>query len=304
MSQPAIAIEDFSVRFGGQAVLSHVSASLPAGGCTVFVGPNGAGKTTLLLCLLGEIKGTGTIRMAEGLAGHVGYVPQNLSFDVRTPVTVGEFLALGLTRRPLWLRVPGAARRQADVVLGQVGMEGAARRSLGDLSGGELRRILLASALLREPKLLLLDEPAAGVDLRGEHLFWDILGEARRERGMTIVMVSHNLPLTAHYATHVLCLHNGGCIEGVPHEVLTARNLMAIFGIPIHLYPDQCATPQFRCPQCGAFAPEDDCPALQILGRTAAADDARPQTAPCACGHDHGHGHVHDDACGKEACRD
>lgn len=120
-----------------------------------------------------------------------------------------------------------------------------------------MRRILLALALLRNPKLLLLDEPAAGVDPKGEHLFWEILEEARRSRGLTIVMVSHNLPLTAHYATHVLCLSRGQCLEGAPHVTLTAKNLMNIFGIPIHLYPDQCTVPQFFCPKCGAFGLED-----------------------------------------------
>jgi hypothetical protein len=121
-----------------------------------------------------------------------------------------------------------------------------------------MRRVLLASALLRRPALLMLDEPAAGVDLKGERLFWEMLDNARQRYGLTIAMVSHNLPLAAHYATHVLCVHEGSVVEGAPRAVLTARNLIKVFGIPIHLYPDQCGEPQLQCPKCGAFGMENE----------------------------------------------
>ena len=104
----------------------------------------------------------------------------------------------------------------------------------------------------------MLDEPAAGVDLKGERLFWETLDNARRRYGLTIAMVSHNLPLAAHYATHVICVHEGSVVEGSPRAVLTARNLIKVFGIPIHLYPDQCSEPQLQCPKCGAFGVEDE----------------------------------------------
>ena len=125
---------------------------------------------------------------------------------------------------------------------------------MGDLSGGELRRVLLAAALGRNPELLVLDEPAAGVDVRGERLFWELLDEARRERGFTQIMVSHNLPLVAHYATHVICLNKTVCATGAPRVTLVSSTLMELFGVPIHLYPDQCDPEDPGCPQCGVVS--------------------------------------------------
>ncbi len=257
--QPAVAIEGLSLSFGGRKVLDGIDASFPAGGLSVLVGPNGAGKTSLLLCALGELPHGGRVRLRPDLRGRVGYVPQTLRLELASPVTCAEFLALSVSRRPLWLGLGGETARGAGRVLDRVGLSGATRRRLDELSGGELRRALLASALMRSPGLLLLDEPAAGVDLRGERLFWELLRELRLSEGITIVMVSHNLPLAAHYASHVLCLFGGRCLEGPPRQVLTAGNLMAAFGMPIHLYPDQCAEPQGLCPDCGAFAPRS-CP--------------------------------------------
>ena len=260
MNGTAVAIRDLTVRFNGRAVLEGVSASLPEGGCTVFVGPNGAGKTTLLLCLLGEVPCSGSIRFSPHCAGRIGYVPQNLNFSAQTPVTVGEFLSLGISRRPLWFGFGRKALGRTREALEQVGLQDCAGMRLGDLSGGQMRRVLLASALMRKPALIMLDEPAAGVDLKGERLFWEMLDNARRRYGLTVAMVSHNLPLAAHYATHVLCVHEGTVAEGSPRAVLTARNLIKVFGIPIHLYPDQCSEPQLQCPKCGAFGMEDDAP--------------------------------------------
>ncbi len=253
MKDNVLEISHLHVAFSGRTVLDDVTAGLPMGGLTVFVGPNGAGKTTLLLCLMGEVRHGGRVVFAPDVQRRIGYVPQSLSGETGTPITCFEFLCLSASRRPLWLGASAATRRTVAGALGRVGLEDMERRAIGELSGGQMRRLLLASALLRSPRLLLLDEPAAGVDLQGERLFWEILDDLRRGTGMSIVMVSHNLHLTAHYATHVLCVHNGGVLQGSPHEVLTARNLMTIFGVPIHLYPDQCAAPHDLCPSCGAF---------------------------------------------------
>ncbi len=246
-------ISHLHVEFAGRTVLDDVSTSLPMGGMTVFVGPNGAGKTTLLLCIMGEVKYRGRLTLAQGVAGHIGYVPQSLRAETCTPITCAEFLYLGASRMPLWCGASQATRKAVAGALARVDMSGMELRPIADLSGGQMRRLLLAGALLRSPRLLLLDEPAAGVDLKGERLFWEILDGLRRETGLSVVMVNHNLYLTAHYATHVVCVHNGGIMAGTPHEVLTASNLMTIFGVPIHLYPDHCALPHELCPSCGAF---------------------------------------------------
>ncbi len=249
-----IDFDRMSVAFSGRQVLHEVSLAIPEGGLTVFVGPNGAGKTTLLLSIMGEVPHTGEIRFAHGVRGHIGYVPQHLEAQTSTPITCEEFLALNAGRRPLWLGIGREGRRAASEALERVGMATSARRCISELSGGEMRRVLLASALLRHPALLLLDEPAAGVDLRGERMFWEILNELRVQDALSIVMVSHNLTLAAHYATHVVCVYDGTCQQGTPHQIFTAGNLMSVFGIPIHIYPDQCTVPQHLCPTCGAFS--------------------------------------------------
>ena len=105
---------------------------------------------------------------------------------------------------------------------------------------------------MRDPDLLFLDEPAAWVDMRGEREFWQLLDRARRERGFTQIMVTHNLPLAAHYATHVIALNQTLIAQGPPHAVLTASVMLRLFGVPIHLYPDQCTPLERACATCGA----------------------------------------------------
>lgn len=156
----------------------------------------------------------------------------------------------GRQRSPLWLGLRRTERARAGRLLELVRAGHLADRRLGDLSGGELRRVLLAAALAREPELLVLDEPAAGVDVPGERLLWEVLDATRREQGFTQLMVSHNLPLAAHYATHVICLDKRVFAQGPPRSTLTSATLLHLFGVPIHLYPDQCGVGDPPCPQC------------------------------------------------------
>lgn len=249
---------NLGVRRHGRVILVNVNAVAPCGGATVIVGPNGAGKTTLLRCLLGETAFTGKIEFV-GADGRVrtkprlGYVPQQLLADAQMPLRVYEFLAIGRGWRPLWLGCSRKARRQARESLALVNAEMLETSRLGELSGGELRRVLLAAALSRRPDLLVLDEAEAGVDYRGERLFWELLDNTRKEFGFTLLMVSHNLPLAAHYATHVICIKKTVLAQGSPATTLTGENLLALFGIPIHLYPRECGVAGPACPQCGAF---------------------------------------------------
>ncbi len=250
---PSVCFEHVQVHIGKRVILDDICAKAPAGGSTVLVGPNGAGKTTLLMCLLAEQSYTGRIIFSDGkLLPRTAYVPQLLALDKGLPLRVDEFLTLHRQRRPLWLGMCATAVQDAKRLLSLVRAEHLASRRMGDLSGGELRRVLLASALGHEPELLILDEPEAGVDVRGERLFWELLDAARRERGFTQIMVSHNLPLVAHYATHVICINKSVCASGAPRTTLTSRLLMQLFGVPIHLYPDQCDPSAPGCPLCGA----------------------------------------------------
>jgi zinc transport system ATP-binding protein len=192
----------------------------------------------MLLALLGEVPFSGGIRVSradEGRPLRIGYVPQRLQFDRGMPLTVLEFMVMGWQRSPLWFGVRRAHRDRALELLASVKMDGLERRRIGALSGGEMQRVLLALALGREPDLLVLDEPASGVDFQGEHVFCELLENLRCQRGFTQLIVSHDLPTVTHHATHVICLNRRVAAEGPPREVLTAETLTAIFGLHMGL---------------------------------------------------------------------
>jgi len=232
----AVRFESISVTRDGVSILDGVSATVPKGSCTAIIGPNGAGKTTLLLALLNEITYQGRIHVT-GNSGRarIGYVPQRLAFDRGMPLTVNEFLAMGFQKKPLWFGVRGDLQRQGLDFLTLVKAEHLAGRRIGALSGGEMQRVLLALALMQEPDLLVLDEPSAGVDFQGEHIFCELLDDLRRQKGFTQLMVSHDLPTVTHHATHVICLNRKVAAEGPPRQTLTDANLTAIFGMHMGL---------------------------------------------------------------------
>ena len=227
----AVRFERINVRLGDNLILDQVSANVPRGSCTAIIGPNGGGKTTLLLAFLGELPYTGQIRFTG--SGHplrIAYVPQRLPFDRGMPLTVLEFMVMGWQRTPLCFGVRRPYRQRAMELLHSVGMEGLEKRRLGALSGGELQRVLLALALGEEPELLVLDEPASGVDFQGEQVFCELLKKLRHERGFTQLMVSHNLSSVTHHASHVICLKHRVVAEGPPRAVLTHQTRTTIFG--------------------------------------------------------------------------
>jgi len=234
----AVTFQNITVRLGGVLILDNVSASVPRGGCAAIVGPNGAGKTTMLMALLGQTPYSGDILIANTPAGdlpRIGYVPQRLQFDRGLPMTVMDFLVMGIQRLPLWMGVRAAHRDRARGLLSDVRAEALERRLIGALSGGEFQRVLLALALQQDPELLVLDEPAAGVDVQGGYLFCELLERLRRERKFTQLMVSHDLATVTHHATHVILLNRRVVAEGFPREVLTPENMSAIFGLHMGL---------------------------------------------------------------------
>jgi len=234
----AVVFENVSVELGGVIILDKVTAMVPRGSCTAIVGPNGAGKTTLLLALLGQIPCRGYIAVGhhpDGGRPRIGYVPQRLSFDRAMPLTVMEFLCMGLQRMPLCFGTQKKHKQHAGGLLAAVSAEHLHSRALGAISGGELQRILLALALQQKPDLLILDEPAAGVDFQGEHLFCELLERLRSKHGFSQLMVTHDLATVIHHASHVICLNRRVAAQGPPEEVLTQRNLTAVFGLHMGL---------------------------------------------------------------------
>lgn len=227
----AVLFDDLSVAFGPIAVLEHIHARVPAGGWTAVIGPNGAGKTTLLMALLGQVSYAGAIRFGgDGRVPRVGYVPQRMAVDRGMPIEVVEFLMMGMQRLPLWLGKRSGLKRKALDLLASVQAEGLAARRLGALSGGELQRVLLALALQHEPELLVLDEPAAGVDVQAEHLMCSLLHSLQERYGFTQIMVSHDLGTVLHHATHVIAINRTCIAEGPPQEVLVPETLGVLFG--------------------------------------------------------------------------
>jgi zinc transport system ATP-binding protein len=233
---PAVELRDVTVRFGAQTVLDKVNLKIPCQGVTALVGPNGAGKSTLLLALLQLVPYTGEIVYHDHYKNGrheplFGLAPQKLSFDADAPVTVLDFLCLADQRRPLWL-----GRRKDNVVRAMRALEMTnagrlARRPIGVLSGGELKRVLLAAALRNDPDILLLDEPAAGMDAQGEEVFCDLLDRLSAERSVTVLWVSHDLSAVARHADYVIALRRRVLLEGPPAAVLTAETVTALYGL-------------------------------------------------------------------------
>lgn len=232
----AVRFDAVTVERAGISILDRVSATVPKGSCTAIIGPNGAGKTTLLLALLGEIRYKGRIHKGNnGIPPRIGYVPQRLTFDRGMPLTVSEFLAMGFQKKPLWFGIAKGLHERSRRALELVKAGYLADRKIGALSGGELQRVLLALALRQEPELLVLDEPSAGVDFRGELIFCELLDSLRHSQGFTQLMVSHDLATVTHHATHVICLNRKVAAEGPPRQTLTSDNLTAIFGMHMGL---------------------------------------------------------------------
>lgn len=242
-SRPLVSIRDLRVDLGGSPILSGVSADLARGRVTALIGLNGSGKTTLLRALVREYPYRGTVRFHCGhdhsrpTPEHIGYVPQKLTLDARLPLTVKDLLALALSRRPLFLGVSKATTARIVGLLERVGMVEHIDRPVEGLSGGQLQRVLLALALDPKPELLLLDEPAAGIDFKDQQKFYDLIADLNRYAGVTVLLVSHELTMVNRHADHVLCLRDGRIqCEGPPREVLTPGNLAQTFGTDMHVH--------------------------------------------------------------------
>ena len=241
---PLVSIRDLRVDLGGTPILTGVSADLGRGKVTALIGLNGSGKTTLLRALVREYPYRGAVRFHCGhdhtkpTPEHIGYVPQKLILDARLPLTVKDLLALALSRRPLFLGVSKATAARIVGLLERVGMGPAdLARPVEGLSGGQLQRVLLALALDPQPELLLLDEPAAGIDFKDQQKFYDLIADLNSKSGVTVLLVSHELTMVSRHADHVLCLRDGRIqCEGPPREVLTPGNLAQTFGTDMHVH--------------------------------------------------------------------
>jgi zinc transport system ATP-binding protein len=243
MTHPLVTLHDVNVVLDGARILRGVTCELGRGKIVGLLGLNGSGKTTLLRAILHEVPSTGAIRFHCGhdhrqpTPQHVGYVPQKLRLEASLPVTVRDLFAVSMQRRPIFLGVNKALDEEFRAMLAQVGAPAdLLHRPMDRISGGEQQRVLLALALRPNPELLLLDEPAAGIDFKDQEGFYDLIARINRERGVTILLVSHDLSVVHRHAHHVLCLTDGRIqCQGAPHE-LGADMLRQVFGSEKALY--------------------------------------------------------------------
>jgi len=210
------------MSFGGRKVLSHGEAKVAKGEIVTLIGPNGAGKTTMVRIMLGlQMPDKGTVIRCPDL--RVGYMPQRLNIDPSLPIDVLRFLSLGLSRGDAGHGLRSAALKEA-------GVDHVAHSPIQQISGGELQRVLLARALLRNPDLLVLDEPVQGVDVSGQAELYGLIRKIRDHRGCGVLMVSHDLHMVMAATDHVICLNQHVCCAGHPEIVSRDPEFVALFG--------------------------------------------------------------------------
>jgi len=246
MTTPLVELRDLAVSVGGKPILTGVNADLANGRITALIGANGSGKTTLLRALLKEIPYSGQIVFHCGhdhsrpSPQHVGYVPQKLRIDANLPLTVRDLLALALQRRPLFLGISRRVERAMIDILARVSVREPLQmldKPVDRISGGELQRVLMGLALQPHPELLLLDEPAAGVDFQDQEKFNALIARLNTETGVTILLVSHDLSVVSKHAHHVLCLKDGHIhCQGRPQDMLSEEMLKKTFGTETSVY--------------------------------------------------------------------
>jgi zinc transport system ATP-binding protein len=234
VSETAVEIVDLSVRFGEHLALDGISIDVQPGSFVAVIGPNGSGKSTLLKVLLGLVRPTaGRVHLFRRVPHEVppewiAYVPQVKTFDRSFPALSIELVATGIRHR--WPgRLRARERAEALGALEQVGAAHLAFRPSGRLSGGELQRVYLARGLVRRPRIVILDEPATGIDVAAEADVYRLLDAYHREAGATVVMATHDLSAAHHHATHVLLLSQRQVAFGPPDVVLTEAHLRRAF---------------------------------------------------------------------------
>jgi zinc/manganese transport system ATP-binding protein len=242
----AVELVDAAVRVGGRALWRGVTARVGAGEFVAVLGPNGAGKSTLVRAVLGAVPlAAGAVRVlgrpAGQANGQVGYLPQRRGFDAAPRIRAADVIRLGLDGHRFGLPLPGprsrrAAARVAEVVE-LVGAGGYAHRPVTELSGGEQQRVLIAQALVRRPRLLLLDEPLDSLDLPNQAAVAGLLGRICRHEGVAVVMVAHDVNPILPHLDRVIYLAGGAAAAGTPAEVITSGTLTRLYGTPVEVLP-------------------------------------------------------------------
>ncbi|MFI5283048.1 MAG: metal ABC transporter ATP-binding protein [Candidatus Dormibacterales bacterium] len=240
----AIEAENLAAAYGDLPVWSHADFSIPAGSFAAILGPNGGGKSTLIRLILGLLAPSAGRLKVMGEAPHrgnplIGYIPQRSSFDPELSIRGRDFVNLGVDGHRWGVRLPRTAfAAAADASIRSVGAESYADRPIGRLSGGEQQRLLLAQALVGNPRLLLMDEPLSQLDVRNQGVIVQLIGELRRARGLTVLLIAHDVnPLLSH-VDRVLYVAHGNVAMGRPEEIITSESLSRIYSTPVEVLKD------------------------------------------------------------------
>jgi len=224
MENLILKVKDLQVELEGERILEGLSFELKEGDMLTILGPNGAGKTVLLKTLLGILPKKGEVVWKKNIK--IGYVPQRLPFIKDVPLSVKDFFELK--------KVSEAER---ESILKSVGFqENISKKKMGELSSGQFQRLLIAWSLIGNPQVLLFDEPTTGIDIRGEETIYSLLTRLKKERNLTILLVTHDLSVVFKLSNYVICLNRGMICQGSPKEVLTPESLQKIYGQEIKYY--------------------------------------------------------------------
>jgi zinc/manganese transport system ATP-binding protein len=243
-----VTFQDAAVMLGARTIWRHATFSLAVGEFIAILGPNGAGKSTLLRLLLGLLRPSeGSVqvlgRTPQRGSSAIGYVPQRRLLDPDLPVRGRDLVMLGLDGLRWGFALPGAARRQQHArvadALAAVEATAYANRPIGQLSGGEQQRLFLAQALVGRPRLLLLDEPLASLDLRSQMGTAHLVARIAQEWGITVLLVTHDINPVLPVLDRVLYIARGQVAVGKAEEVITTQKLSSLYDAPIEVVHDR-----------------------------------------------------------------